>query len=54
MERDRRMFCIAKDLNIPIAWNLAGGYQIDADGSFRKVIDLHMNTFLAAKEVYGL
>jgi len=52
-ERDIRMFSIAKELNIPIAWNLAGGYQIEADGSIDKVIEIHLNTFKACKQVYG-
>lgn len=53
LERDRRIFVIAKNSNIPLAWNLAGGYQVEADGSIQKVIDLHLNTFQACKEVYG-
>ncbi len=51
-ERDLRMFKIAKDLGIPLAWNLAGGYQISADGGINKVIELHLNTFRAYKQVY--
>lgn len=53
MERDRRMFKIAKDLDIPIAWNLAGGYQRDLDGGCSYVLHLHLNTFKVVKEVYG-
>lgn len=53
LERDRRMFKLAKELGIPITWNLAGGYQIDEDGSCQKVIDIHLNTFKACQEVYG-
>lgn len=52
-ERDIRFFRMAKDLDIPVAWNLAGGYQIDPDGSIQKVIDLHLNTFRAKELVYG-
>lgn len=51
-ERDRRMFRIAKNLGIPIAWNLAGGYQRDANGGISKVLEIHMNTFEAARDVY--
>lgn len=51
-ERDLRMFSIARDLKVPLAWNLAGGYQIDSAGSAKKVIDLHINTFNAAADVY--
>lgn len=52
MERDRRMFTIAKSLGIPLAWCLAGGYQVDSDGSIGTVIRLHLNTFRACEEVY--
>ena len=52
-ERDRRMFTIARDLDIPLAWNLAGGYQIEENGSIQKVIDLHVNTFNICREVYS-
>ncbi len=51
-ERDHRMFSIAKRLRIPLAWNLAGGYQVDDDGSISRVLDLHLNTFKAAESVY--
>jgi acetoin utilization deacetylase AcuC-like enzyme len=53
-ERDITMFSIAKDLNIPIVWNLAGGYQKDADGGCSYVLKLHENTLKACKEVYGV
>lgn len=52
-ERDLRMFRLAKKYNIPICWNLAGGYQVDDDGSIQKVIDIHLNTFDACEKVYG-
>lgn len=51
-ERDRRMFRLAKYLHVPLAWNLAGGYQVDKDGSIQKVLDIHLNTFDAWREVY--
>lgn len=53
-ERDIKMFKIAKDFNIPLAWDLAGGYQIDADGGCGYVLKLHLNTFMACKQVYEL
>ena len=34
---------------IPIAWDLAGGYQYD----FRAVLDIHDNTLRACWDVYG-
>jgi len=47
--RDLCMFTIARNLGIPIAWNLAGGYQ----EPIQKVLDLHHQTFRMAQEVYG-
>ncbi len=47
MERDRRIFRIAKDLGVGIAWTLAGGYQKDRDGGISKVVEIHLNTFRA-------
>jgi hypothetical protein len=51
-ERDVRMFSIAKELGIPIAWTLAGGYQRDKDGGCGTVLKLHANTFDACLKVY--
>jgi acetoin utilization deacetylase AcuC-like enzyme len=53
-ERDRTMFTIARELAIPITWNLAGGYQVELDGSIPRVIQLHMNTFEEALRVWQL
>lgn len=53
LERDEKVFTIAKTLGIPIAWNLAGGYQIGPNGQIDKVIELHLNTFRAYEKVYG-
>jgi acetoin utilization deacetylase AcuC-like enzyme len=36
-ERDRIVFNVLDELKIPVAWNLAGGYQTP----LRKVLDLH-------------
>ena len=47
-ERDRLVFENAKSLNIPIAWNLAGGYQ----HYFRGVLNIHDNTLKACANVY--
>lgn len=46
-ERDIKIFSMAKNLGVPIAWNLAGGYQVN------KVIDIHENTFRACESVYS-
>lgn len=48
-ERDRLVFAFAKAERLPIAWVLAGGYTEDT----RKVVEVHLNTFDAALEVYG-
>lgn len=53
-ERDRTMFSIAHDLSIPLTWNLAGGYQVEPDGSIPRVVELHLNTFEEALKVWGL
>lgn len=50
--RDELMFGIAKRLDLPVVFNLAGGYQRDADGGISKVVKLHLNTFSAALRVY--
>jgi len=42
-ERDRLVFEAAADLGLPIAWNLAGGYQTP----IRRVLDIHDNTMRA-------
>jgi acetoin utilization deacetylase AcuC-like enzyme len=42
-ERDRRTFESARRIGLPIAWNLAGGYQTP----LRKVLDIHDNTMRA-------
>lgn len=47
--RDRMVFKFARDHRIPTAWVLAGGYTSDV----RKVVRVHVNTALAAQEIYG-
>ena len=51
IERDVRVFQIAKDLKIPVAWCLAGGYQVDKDGGIGTIVRLHLNTFDACERV---
>lgn len=53
LERDICMFTIAERAGFPICWNLAGGYQIEPDGSIPKVIEIHLNTFKACMGVLG-
>lgn len=47
-ERDRLVFDSARTWGLPVAWNLAGGYQ----ESIRRVLDIHDNTLKACAEVY--
>ena len=47
-ERDRLVFENAKSWGIPVAWNLASGYQ----ENFRAVLDIHDNTLKACANVY--
>src|SRR5207248_4381388 len=49
LERDRRVFEFARSHGLPIAWVLAGGYTRD----IRKVVEVHLNTFRAAKMVFS-
>jgi acetoin utilization deacetylase AcuC-like enzyme len=48
-ERDRLVFEAAKQHGIPIAWNLAGGYQ----EPLSKVLEIHDNTMRQCERVYG-
>lgn len=49
LERDRLVFRMVQEREIPIAWTLAGGYSED----IQKIVKVHTNTFLAAQEIYG-
>ncbi len=40
--RDRRVFETCRAMDLPVAWNLAGGYQTP----LRKVLDIHDHTML--------
>ncbi|MFB2538579.1 MULTISPECIES: histone deacetylase [unclassified Acinetobacter] len=46
-ERDKYVFEQAKKLNLPLMFVLAGGYQ-----PLQTLVPLHVNTFIAANEVY--
>jgi len=48
-ERDRVVFESAKRYGVPIAWNLAGGYQ----QPLCKVLEIHDNTMLECAAVYA-
>ena len=47
--RDWKVFSGLKMRGIPVAWDLAGGYQTPMS----RVIDIHMNTMRAAVEVHA-
>ena len=51
-ERDKLVFEVANSLGIPVAWNLAGGYQVDSGGGIQAVLDIHNNTMLECVAVY--
>lgn len=46
--RDAAVFRSLSDLGIPVAWNLAGGYQ----EPLRKVLDIHDQTLMACHAVF--
>ena len=47
-ERDAAVFNFCSEVGLPVAWNLAGGYQPD----FSKVIQIHTNTMQAFAESF--
>jgi acetoin utilization deacetylase AcuC-like enzyme len=47
--RDYAVFLQCRRRGIPVAWNLAGGYQ----SPLRKILDVHDNTLRAAKIVWS-
>ena len=47
--RDLAVFGVLKAMAVPVAWNLAGGYQ----EPLRKVLDIHDNTMRACHAVYA-
>ena len=57
-QRDLLIFTLCRDLKIPVAWNLAGGYQRDQQGGISKVLELHRATMekcvLCFADVVGL
>jgi acetoin utilization deacetylase AcuC-like enzyme len=52
-KRDRLVFETLRNKRIPVAWNLAGGYQYDDAGSIRPILEIHDNTMLACASVYA-
>jgi hypothetical protein len=52
--RDRIVFETAAQLGLPLAWNLAGGYQRNAGGGIEPVLEIHRNTMKACVAVRPL
>lgn len=50
--RDELVFSCCATLGIPIAWNLAGGYQRDEANSIRPVLDIHDATMKACAKTF--
>lgn len=48
-KRDLIVFELARDLEIPLVWNLAGGYQAD----IQKVLNIHLKTLEAYFRIYA-
>jgi acetoin utilization deacetylase AcuC-like enzyme len=51
--RDAMVFNSLHEQGVPVAWNLAGGYQTERDGSIPKVLEIHDNTMRECSRVYG-
>jgi acetoin utilization deacetylase AcuC-like enzyme len=49
--RDDLVFGTCIKERVPVAWNLAGGYQRDVDGSIAPTLAVHRNTMEAAVDV---
>ncbi len=47
LRRDSIVFNTMKACKVPVAWNLAGGYQVKPDGSIPAVLEIHDNTMKA-------
>lgn len=52
-QRDAMVFEGLKAHGVPVTWNLAGGYQVEPDGSIPKVLEIHDNTMRECVRVYG-
>lgn len=51
-ERDEVVFRTLKAQQVPVAWNLAGGYQKEQDGSIPRVLEIHDHTLRACAATY--
>jgi acetoin utilization deacetylase AcuC-like enzyme len=53
LQRDMTVFMYCKRVGLPVAWNLAGGYQQSPGGSIAKVLTIHRNTMKACIASFG-
>ncbi len=51
--RDALVFATARSCGVPVAWNLAGGYQRDAEGGIAPVLAIHAATARACLAALG-
>ena len=51
--RDLIVFDTARQMALPVAWNLAGGYQRDRSGRIEPVLRIHRNTMRACAACYA-
>ncbi len=52
-QRDASVFTSLRRIGVPVAWNLAGGYQRAADGSIPKVLEIHDNTAIECVRAFA-
>jgi acetoin utilization deacetylase AcuC-like enzyme len=52
-QRDAMVFEAFREMNVPVAWDLAGGYQVEPDGTIPKILEIHDNTMRECVRVYG-
>jgi len=52
-KRDAMVFEALAKAKVPVAWNLAGGYQVEEDGGIPKVLEIHDNTMRECVRVFG-
>jgi acetoin utilization deacetylase AcuC-like enzyme len=52
--RDAIVFDRLRARSVPVVWNLAGGYQQEADGSIPRVLEIHDNTARECVRAFGM
>lgn len=53
LERDRIVFRVTRELGLPLAWNLAGGYRRDGSGTIAPVLATHTATARESNSALG-